>query len=197
MKFDLFRTYSFDKKVDMRHNYTGKQMNLSPSDLCFLHKGHFDLIDTATLMSGVFVCYRSTSNNPGFYAPWIKKTCFHSNNDMSYIYRLVKRPGNIPDWATYDYFIMDASGKILFKNIEIDKTIDKNGVIHLSSPEHDLDELVYPAERKKYSYKHHFCHGREFKELNRQIVGMVDSKIIKTPKNFKKGFSKGESLEKE
>ena len=196
MKFDLFRAYCFDKKGNMRYDRASKWMGLTPSDLYFWHKGHFDLINTATLMSGVFVGYRPTSKSPIFYAPWRFDTCYHSNEDLRRIREIVTKK-NTPDWATYDYFIMDASGRILFRNFELEKTIDDNGVIHLSSPEHDLDDLVYPAERRKYSYKHHFCYGRGFKELNRHIIGMADSKIIKTPKNFKRGFAEVENLERE
>ena len=196
MKFSLYRAFCYNKNGTMNYERASKWFGLSPSDLRFWNKGHFSLIDTPTLMSGVFVCYRPTSKNPMFYAPWVQKTCFHSNDDLNYIYRLVNRPGFVPDWATYDYFIMDSTGRVLFRNFEFDKSIDENGVIHLSSPEHDLDDLVYPAEGKKYAYKHQFCYGRGFKELNNHVRMMADAKVIRTPKHFKKGFEQVEEAER-
>lgn len=197
MDFSLYRAVCYNKDGTMNYERASKFFGISKNDLCFWHKGHFSLIDTPTLMSGVFVGYRPTSNNPMFYAPWTMKTCFHSNDDLNYIYRLVNRQGFVPDWATYDYFVMDASGRILFRNFEIDKTIDENGVIHIVSPKHDLDNLVYPAERRKFAYKHQFCYGRSFDELNHHVKMMAESKIIRKPKHFKKGFSNIDNLERQ
>lgn len=102
--------------------------------------------------------------------------------------RLLSKP--VPDWATFDYLIMDSTGKILHKNFTFDQTIDENGIIHLSSPEHSLDTLVYVADRKKYKYKIHFCHGKNLDHLNNYTADLIDKGYIKTPKNFKKGFTK-------
>ncbi|MBQ7917479.1 MAG: hypothetical protein IJ310_01530 [Clostridia bacterium] len=96
MKFDLFRAYCFDKKGNMRYDRASKWMGLTPSDLYFWHKGHFDLINTATLMSGVFVGYRPTSKSPIFYAPWRFDTCYHSNEDLRRIREIVTKK-NTPD----------------------------------------------------------------------------------------------------
>ena len=196
MKSNLLNTYC-DKNGNVNYKRASKFFGISPDDLCFWHKGYFNLIDTITLMSGVFVGYRPTSDNPMFYASWTMKTCFHSNDDMNYIYRLVMRLGNLPDWATYDFFVMDASGRILFKNFEIDKSVDENGVVRLHSNGHGLQYMIYPAEKRKFNYKHHFCYGKDFKELNKHIVGLTDAKIIKKPKHFKKGFSETKNLEME
>ena len=183
------KTNFYNKDGSINYDRASKQLNISKNDLVFWHKKNFSLIDTPTLMSGVLVAYRPTSNNPLFYAPWIMKTCFHSNKDLGYIYRVVTRPAYVPDHETYDYFIMDASGKILFKNFELDKNIDKNGIIHLSSPNHDLDNLVYPAQNRQFAYKHIFCYGRSIDELNDHLKSLTSAKIIKKPKDFKKGFT--------
>lgn len=197
MNFSLFKTICYNKDGTMNYERASKYFRMSKSDLVFWHKGHFSLIDTPTLMSGVFVCYRPTSKSSMFYAPWINKTCFHSNDDLNYIYKLVMKPGFIPEGEGYDYFIIDSTGKVLFKNFEFDKKIDENGVIHLVSPEHDLDDLVYPAEGKKYAYKHQFCYGRGYRELNNHVRMLADAKAIKIPKHFKKGFEDIEDLERQ
>ena len=187
MKLNLFRAYCYNKDGTMNYERASKYFGLTKSDLHFWRNGHFSLIDTPTLMSGVMVGYRPTSNNPMFYAPWMMQTCYHSNDDLKRIYDIVTRR-NTPDWSTYDYFIMDCNGRMIYRNFDLKESIDENGVIHLLSPDHDLNALVYPAERKKYPYKHFYCYGRGFKELNNHIRDVADAKIIKTPKDFKKGF---------
>ena len=196
MKLSLYRAFCYNKDGMINYDRASRWFGMSPSDIRFWHKDHFSLIDTPTLMSGVFVCYRSTSKNPMFHSSWVQKTCFHSNDDLNYIYRIVKKIDFVPDWATYDYFIMDSTGRILFRNFELDKLIDENGVIHLFSPKHKLDHLVYPAEEKKYAYKHQFCYGRDFKELNNHVKMLAKAKAIRIPKHFKKGFEQVEYFEK-
>ncbi len=197
MKRNLLKPHYLNKDGSINYNRASKSLNMSQNDLYFFHKGHFDLIDSATLMTGVLVACRPTSQNPLFYAPWNLKTCYHSNKDLVYIYNLVMKPAYIPDYETYDYFIMDASGRVLYKNFDFDKTINKNGVIHFSSPQHDLDKLVYPTTKTNYHYKHYFCYGRTIDELNEHIKDMARAKLIKRPKHFKKGFSQTQDIEKE
>ena len=195
MKLDLINKRYYNKDGTMNYEKASRHFGLSKSDLQFFHKGHFSLIDTPTLMTGVFVGYRPTSNNPIFHSPWRMQTCYHSNEDLSRIYGIVTG-SSYPAWSTYDYFIMDSSGKMLYKNFKIEQTVDENGVIHLVSPEHGLDNVVYPAERRKYGYKCYYCYGKDMKSLNDQIKYIANAKVIKTPKHFKKGFVKTENLEK-
>ena len=54
----------------------------------------------------------------------------------------------------------------------LDKDIDKNGIIRLSSPNHDLDNLVYPAQNRQFAYKHIFCYGRSIDELNDHLKSL-------------------------
>jgi len=197
MKINLLKPHYLNKDGSVNYKRASNALNMSQNDLRYFYTNNFGLIDSATLMTGVLVACRPTSQNPIFYAPWNFKTCYHSNNDLSYIYNLVIKPAYIPDWETYDYFIMDASGHVLYKNFDFDKTIDKNGVIHLSSSQHDLDKLVYPATKTNYHYKHYFCYGRTIEELNDHIKNMAGAKLIKRPKNFKKGFSQAQNIEKE
>ena len=196
MKFDILKMQKEDH-IDFGYGRAGKDTNVEKSDLYFLQKRDFDIIEPTELMTGVFVGYRPTSNNSMFYAPWMMQTCYHSDDDLKHIYKLVKRSADMPDWITYDYFIMNASGKILLKNFDFDTSVDQNGVIRLSSPEHNLKFYVYPAEKRNYSYKTHFCYGDDFDELNQHIKEMVSAKIVQVPKNFKKGFSETSSLGRE
>ena len=84
---------------------------------------------------------------------------------------------------------MNSEGKILSSNLNIEQSIDENGIIHLKSDDLSLNHLVYPAERKQYSYKKHFCYGKNFNDLNSHIKALVEKKVISKPKDFKKGFS--------
>ena len=188
MALNIFRRYYFKKDGSIDYERSSKSLGMTKSDLYFLHKGHPDFIDVPTLMSGVFVGYHPTSTSPMFFAPWMMQTCYHSNNDMKHIRDVITRR-HVPDWSTYDYFIMNCNGEILYKNFDIKSTIDENGVIHISSPDGSLNDVVYPASRKKYPYKHFYCYGRNFDSLNRHIRSTAEAKIIKTPKHFKKGFS--------
>ena len=186
----LFRAYCFDKNGKMNYDRASKFFGYTKSDLHLIFKNDFKYLDAPTLMSGVQVGYHPTSNSPIFFAPWVLRTCYHSKEDLTYIRNLICGKPDSPSWATYDFFIMDASGKILYKNCDITQTIDENGVIHLKNEKHDLNHLVYPAERKKYSYKKVFCYGSTFQSLNSHIKSLSDKKIINVPKHFKKGFSK-------
>jgi hypothetical protein len=141
-------------------------------------------------MSGVQVGYHPTSKSPMFFAPWIMQTCYHSKEDLHYMRELILGRPNSPPWATYEYFIMNADGQILYSNCDIKHSIDENGVIHLKSQDNNLDHYVYPANRKKYNYKKVYCYGSTYKSLNSHIVSLSEKKIITPPKHFKKGFSK-------
>ena len=196
MGLNLFKSNYYNKDGTMNYDRASKFFGLSKSDLQFFHKGHFPFIDAPTLMSGVMVAYRPTSTNPMFHSSWIMKTCYHSNSDLKYINDIITKQ-NVPEWATYDYFIMDASGRILYKNCDVKKTVDENGVIHLDSDEHQLNHVVYPAERKKYTYKHYYCCGKDMRDLNEQIKELTNSKIIVKPSHFKRGFEQEESIERE
>lgn len=195
MKLKFLKSYYYDKNGKINYEKASKHFGLSKSDLQFFHKGHFSLIDTPTLMTGVLVGYRPTSNNPMFYSPWRMQTCYHSNDDLSRIYGIITG-SSYPAWSTYDYFIMDSSGKVIYTNFKMNQQIDENGVIHLTAPEHGLDNVVYPAERRKYGYKCYYCYGKDMKSLNEQIKYVADAKVIKLPKHFKRGFVKTENLEK-
>ena len=189
MKLHTLGRYHLNKDGSINYERTSKSLGMTQSDLYFLHKGRFDYIDAPTLMAGVFVGYHPTSTSPIFFAPWMMETCFHSNKDLRRIREIITRE-NTPHWSTYDYFIMDCNGKILYKNFDMQSTIDENGVIHLTSSDYSLNDMVYPATRKKYPYKYFYCYGRTFDSLNKHIKDVADAKIIKLPKHFKKGFSK-------
>ena len=191
MSINFFNRTIYNKDGSMNYERASKYFGLTQSDLHFYYKGRFDLIDSVTLLSGVFVGYHPTSKNPMFYAPWDMKTCYHSSDDLKLIYGLATNHHCVPDWSTYDYFIMDANGKILFSNCEISQTIDENGIIHLKSKiGYDLDHYIYPAERKKYGYKSYYAYGRSLNDLNQHIEMLLERKVIKKPKDFKRGFSK-------
>ena len=187
---NFLNKYLHNKDGSLNYARASKFYGLTQSDLHFFHKGRFDLIDSTSLMSGVFVAYHPTSKHPMFYAPWMMKTCYHSNDDLKYLYGLATNHHSVPDWDTYDYLIMDANGEILFSNFKVSRTIDENGVLHLKSDEHELDHFVYPAQRKKYNYKHYYAYGRTLNDVNEHIKMLMDKKIIKKPENFKKGFTK-------
>ena len=189
MALDIFKRYHFNKDGSINYERSSKSLGMTQSDLYYLHKGNFEYIDSATLMSGVLVGYHPTSKNPMFFAPWMMETCYHSKDNLRYIRNVITGNGT-PSWETYDYFIMDASGKILFKNFDLTTKIDENGVIHLSTDDCSLNAMVYPAPRTKYPYKHYFCYGRDLNDLNKHIRMVADKKITKLPKHFKKGFTK-------
>jgi len=183
----LFRWYCYNKDGSMNYERASKFFGLSKSDLIFLKKTETCPIEKTTLMSGVFVGYHPTSENPIFFAPWNLKTCYHSKKDLSFIQKLIF---GVPEtiWDTYDYFIMDANGKMLFKNCNISQTINENGVIHLKFEDENLDYFVYPAQRKDFSYKNIYCFGNSYKNLNLFIKELIKAKIILKPRNFNKGF---------
>ena len=190
MKDFLFRAFCYDKNGKFNYDRASKFMGYTKSDLYFMCNNHFEYLDTPTLMSGVFVGFHPTSKSPIFFAPWHLITCHHSKEDLTYLRHLINgRPGS-PSWATYEYFVMDASGNILYKNCNISQTIDENGVFHLKTENGDLNHYVYPVDRKKYGYKKHFCYGSTHKSLNSHIRSLAEKKFIKVPKHFKKGFSK-------
>lgn len=186
----LFKWYCYNRDGSINYDRLSRLVGLTKSDLIFQAKNNFNLIDSASLMSGVFVGYHPTSKSPMFFAPWDMRTCYHSNDDLKRIYGLATNNFPVPDWSTYDYFIMDASGKILYTNCAISQTIDENGVVHLQTDDYSLNHFVYPAERRKFNYKHYFCYGCSLEELNKHIKDFTECKIIKKPKNFQKGFSK-------
>lgn len=189
MALNIFKRYHFNKDGSINYDRSSKSLGMSKSDLIFMHKGRPDVVDTPQLISGVFVGYHPTSTSPMFFAPWIMQTCYHSNKDMSHLRDIIYHR-HAPDWSTYDYFIMDSSGKVLYKNFDITTKQDENGVIHLSSPDGSLCHAVYPAQHKQYPYKRFFCYGRDIADLNRHINMAADKKIIKKPKHYHHGFTK-------
>lgn len=192
MKDFLFRAFCYDKNGKFNYDRASKFMGYTKSDLIFLCKNSSHIIEQHKLMTGVFVGFHPTSKSPIFFAPWQLRTCYHSKEDLEYIERTVWGKPDAPSWATYEYFIMDACGNILFKTpkLKFDQTIDENGVIHLKSDEGDFNYYIYPVDRKKYAYKKHFCYGSTYKSLNAHITTLAEKKFIKPPKHFKKGFSK-------
>ena len=190
MSINFFNRTIYNKDGSMNYERASKYFGLTQSDLHFYFKGRFDLIDSVTLLSGVFVGYHPTSKNPMFYAPWMMKTCYHSSDDLKYIYGLATNHHSVPDWSTYDYFIMDANGKILFSNFKVSRAIDENGILHLKSDEHELNHFVYPAQRKKHGYKTYYAYGRSLNDVNHHIEMLLERKVVKKPKDFKRGFSK-------
>ena len=189
MKDLLFRWYCFNKDGSINYDRLSKFTGVSKSDLIFSKKSRSTFLNNSDFMIGLFVGYHATSKNPMFFSSWNLKTCYHSTEDMRFINNLITRANNTPEWATYDYFIMDSTGNILYSNLNISQTIDENGIIHLKSEDYSLDHLVYPAEKKQYSYKKHFCYGRNLNDLNSFIKRLIERKIISKPKDFKKGFS--------
>ncbi len=186
----LFRAYCFDKDGKLNYDRASKVLGYTKSDLRLILKNDFKFIDSSDLMAGLQVGYHPTSKSPIFFAPWILQTCYHSKEDLKYMRDLICRRPDAPSWATYDFFIMNTEGKILYQNCDISQTIDKNGIIHLKTKDGDLNHLVYPAERKKYPYKKFYCYGSTFQSLNSHIKSLSEKKIIRLPKHFKKGFSK-------
>lgn len=190
MRINIFRPNFYNKDGTFNYESASKFLGMTQSDLYFSRNGNFSLINSNDLMSGVLASIKYTSKSPIFHSTWSMNTCYHSDEDLKFLRRLVRKPSEIPDWSTYDYFIMNSSGKILHSNCEISQTIDENGVFHLVSENQDLNLLVYPAKRRKYAYKHYFCYGKDFDDLNKHIAMMISSKRISVPKNFKNGFSK-------
>lgn len=190
MRDFIFRAYCFDKNGKFNCDRASKFLGYTKSDLRLILKNDFKFIDSPDLMAGLQVGYHPTSKSPIFFAPWILKTCYHSKEDLKYMRDLICRRPDAPSWATYDFFIMNAEGKILYKNCDISQTIDENGIIHLKTKDGDLNHLVYPAERKKYPYKKFYCYGSTFQSLNSHIKSLSEKRIIRLPKHFKKGFSK-------
>ena len=190
MKDFLFRAYCFNRNGKLNYDRASKFLGYSKSDLIFMMKHDFPHIDYQNLMTGVYVGFHPTSKSPIYFAPWQLQTCYHSQEDLKFMDRLIWEKESEPSWATHEYFIMDADGKILFKTFDLDitQTIDENGVIHLKTPDGNLNEFIYPAELKKYPYKRHFCYGRNLKSLNSHITTLCEKKYINKPKNFKKGF---------
>ena len=190
MKDFLFRAYCFDKNGKINYDRASKYFGFSKSDLYFMSHNDFEYLDSPTLMAGVQVGYHPTSKSPMFFAPWFLQTCYHSQKDLQHIRDLISNRPDSPKWSTYEYFIMASNGKILYKNCDISQTIDENGIIHLKTEESSLNHFIYPAERKKYNYKRYFCYGRDLNDLNSHIKSLHEKKIIKLPKQFKKGIPK-------
>ena len=186
----LFRAYCFDKNGKLNYDRASKFFGYTKNDLYFLSNNNFEYLDSPTLMSGVQVGFHPTSKSPMFFAPWVLQTCYHSQKDLHYIRQLITNHPDAPKWSTYEYFIMNSNGKILYKNCDISQTIDESGIIHLKTENGELNHFVYPAERKKYNYKSYFCYGRSLESLNSHIKSLHDKKIIKLPKQFKKGIKK-------
>lgn len=192
MKDFLFRAYCFNRNGKLNYDRASKLMGYTKSDFIFMMKHDFPHIDYNDLMTGVYVGYHPTSKSPIYFAPWQLHTCYHSKDDLNFMGRLIWEKKNEPSWSTYEYFIMDTNGKILYKTFDLDitQTIDENGVIHLKTPDGSLNEFVYPVDRKKYTYKKYFCYGRSLQSLNSHINSLYEKKYINKPRNFKKGFLK-------
>ena len=190
---NFFSHFCYDKNGKLNYDRASKYLGISKNDLYFMLSQSFEYLSASTLMSGVMVGFHPTSKNSIFQSPWILRTCHHSQEDLQYMRRIISNHPHAPDWSTYDYFIMDTSGVILYKNCHIDQSIDNNGVIHLQTKDSDLNHFIYPADRKKYPYKKHFCYGRTYQSLNSHIEDLSSKKIITTPKHFKHGFTPPES----
>ena len=133
MKDFLFRAFCFDKNGKMNYDRASKFLGYTKNDLYFMSHNDFEYLDTPTLMSGVMVGFHPTSTSPIFFAPWFFQTCYHSQKDLKYIRDIIINRPDAPKWATYEYFIMNADGKILYKNCDITQTVDENNVIHLKT----------------------------------------------------------------
>ena len=187
----FFRWYCYNKDGSLNYERMSKFLGMTKSDLIFSRKTESFPLDKILHMSGVFVGVHPTSTSSIFYAPWQMRTCYHSEEDLRYIQKLISRRLGA-EWETYEYFIMDSSGKIIDKNCDISQSIDENGVIRLDLND-GLEYFVYPAQRKKISYKHYFCYGSTLDGLNSHIKKLVQEKITLKPENFKNGFTKLDS----
>ena len=189
MKNLRFKPYPTSKNPQVNHErkmcLPGKYKN----DLSFFTKNNYTPINKTSLMNGILVGYRLTSPTSMFDSSWTMQTCYHSQEEQKLISDLIYRSIDLPASNSYDFFIMDGFGNILFTNCLISKTIDENGIFHLSSQEKKLDYFIYPAPRKKFGYKLYYCCGETFEELNNHINLLIDKKLISKPKNFKKGFT--------
>ena len=166
-----------------------RSTRMAYSDLVFFHGNHYIPINKLTLITGVLVGFRSTSNHRIFYSPWKTETCHHSEKDIQYMYKLINHTLEMPSEMLYDYFIMDVFGNILFSNCEITSTIDENEIIHLTSNETELNKLIYPVQFKKYKYKCFYCCASSLEDLNNSVKNLVETGLVVKPKNFKKTFS--------
>ena len=119
---------AFNKDGSVNYTRASKTWGIDKNDLYFYFNPDFNLVDPASLVGGVFVAYRLSSQNSLFYSTWKQMTCYHSKDDLVLLHNLITRPRE-PNWATYDYLIMDSAGKILDKNFSIDQTVDENGII--------------------------------------------------------------------
>ena len=165
-----------------------KLWGMPKHDLLFLTKNNYTPISKIDLITGVLVGVRGTSPRPRFFSPWRLVTHYHAEDDLNYMYALINNTLDFPTGSSYNYFIMDIFGNILHSNCEISTTIDDNGIIHITSPSNDLDQLAYPATQKRFKHKCYYCCGANIQDLNSHISALLEKNLIHKPKNFKKGF---------
>lgn len=166
-----------------------KLWGMSRNDLLFYAKNNYTPISKIDLITGVLVGFRGTSTQPRFFSPWRLLTYNHSEDELNHMHALINNTLDVPAGSSYDYFIMDVFGNILHSNCDITTTKDDNEIIHLKSKNHGLDQLIYPAAKKKFKYKYYYCCGDNIQELNNHINALAEKNIIAKPKNFKKGFN--------
>ena len=157
---------------------------LSKSDLDFLVKSDFYLLDRAHLISGVLVGYHPVVPNGMFPQRWDLRTCYNSPKDLSYISKLITNHGNSFN-SLYEYFVMDSAGNMLSANLKVSSETDEQGVIHLTTDDESLDQFVYPAILKKCSYKCFYCYNEQIEKLDKQVQSYADQKLIVRPTEFK------------
>lgn len=175
------------KKI--QKNPQRKFWGMSASDLLFLTKNNYSPISKTNLISGVLVGFRGTSPNPRYFSPWRLATYYHADDELNHMSSLINNTIDLPSGSSYDYFIMDVFGNLLHSNCEISTKIDDNEIIHISSKNHELDHVVYPAQTKQLKYKFYYCCGDNYEALNNHINALIEKNIIRKPKNFNNGFN--------
>ena len=76
-----------------------------------------------------------------------------------------------------DFVIIDKHGKVLYSNCDAEITIDENHYIYIN----DTSYLVTVIEDKE---KPMFVGGKNKREIDKKVAGLVSQKIIKKPKDF-------------
>ena len=87
-----------------------------------------------------------------------------------------------------DYVAISRDGEILKTNFDAVVTTDSHGVMKITAKSKpDLRHFVLPADSSSKNGRVFFINGENLKELNKSADRVVLNKIIKKPKNYKKG----------
>ena len=164
-----------------------------------LENSEYFPFDKSKLDESVFVMFKLKQRQPGYPAPeWHKTQLFNTVEDREFVNRLAwensveKYIGHIDGFGEVNYVIIDSNGHILLKNFDAESTLDNNKFIHITSDSLKLNHLVKSFKAKKNPNVYFFLNGKDFKELNSNIIKAVYNNYIPIPKNFhhKKGFTK-------